>query len=155
LQRACLRGEVLFDIDRQLYRPRALFAEPIDEARIRYGSPREALAHRLLGDEAGDARQSSSSGTLSKVHQLIGEGTEISGEIDDQAQQRRYAPRFTLDLEGQVKEAWCNCRTYERSGLREGPCEHMMALYIFYQRKLVRDEELRKTPEGRKLVHAE
>jgi hypothetical protein len=31
----------------------------------------------------------------------------------------------------------------------------MMALYVFYRRKLARDEELRKTPDGRKLVHAE
>ena len=56
LQRACLEGRVLYDIDRAVYRPRLLLAEPIDESRIRYGSTREAAAHRLLGDQASPDR---------------------------------------------------------------------------------------------------
>ena len=147
LQRACLRGLVLFDVDRQVYRPRALLAEAVDEAAIRYGSPREALAHRLLGEGADVL--------VTKVHVIVGEGQEIAGEVHDRVARRSFAPRFMLDREGQVREAWCNCPVFQRSAMREGPCEHMIALFVQHRRKLEEAERLRTTPEGRKLVRAE
>lgn len=151
LQRACLQGRVLYDLDRQTYRPRALLAEPVDEKAIRYGSPREALAHRLLGDgEAG-----SGDVKLTKLHVVHGEGTEIWGEVNDKVARRGFAPRFTIDTEGQVRDAWCNCPTYMRSGMREGPCEHMLALRVWHARRVAETERLRQTPEGRKLITAE
>ena len=133
--------------------PRALLAEPVDDGAIRYGSPREALAHRLLGqglrgDGLGEVR-------VTKLHVIVGEGTEVEGEIRDKQLQRTFSPRFKLDLEGQVGEAWCNCATYLRSGLREGPCEHMIALYVHQKREAAEAERLRTTPEGRRLVRAE
>lgn len=146
-QRATLAGRALFDFDRNVYRPRKLLAEPVDPARIRYGSPREALAHRLLDGGADIA--------ITKLHTIAGEGVEISGEVTDKVARRTFAPRFTVDLEGQVREAWCNCPTYQRSAMREGPCEHMLALFVFHKRTQVEAERLRLTPEGRKLVRAE
>jgi len=145
LQRAALQGRVLFDVSRDVYRPRALLADPIDESTIRYGSPREAQAHRLLEGKVA----------VTKVHLVAGEGQEISGEVDDKSMHRSFAPRFFLDTEGQVREAWCNCPVYMRSGLREGPCEHMIALRVRFQRDQAEAERLRATPEGRKLVSAE
>jgi hypothetical protein len=145
LQRAALQGRVLFDVTRDVYRPRALLADPIDESAIRYGSAREAQAHRLLEGKV----------EVTKIHMVAGEGQEISGEIDDKAMHRSFSPRFFLDTEGQVKDAWCNCPVYMRSGLREGPCEHMIALRVRFQRDQTEAERLRATPEGRKLVHAE
>jgi hypothetical protein len=151
LQRACLDGRVLFDLDRGVFRPRLLLKEPVDPARIRYGSPREAAAHRLLGDgaeAAGDV-------AITKIHNIAGEGQEISGEVKDKVARRTFAPRFTVDVEGNVREAWCNCPTYQRSAMREGPCEHMIALYVFERREHAEAERLRLTPEGRRRVRAE
>lgn len=151
LQRACLRGQVLFDLAQKKYRPRALLAEPVDEGAIRYGSPREALAHRLLGDgSAGEGNIQ-----ITKLHEIAGEGREIHGTVEDKGARRGFTPHFTLDLESQVKDAWCNCPTYQRSRLREGPCEHMIALFVFYKRDEADRERLRQTPEGRKLIRAE
>lgn len=39
--------------------------------------------------------------------------------------------------------------------MREGPCEHMIALFVFEHRERVEAERLRLTPEGRKRVRAE
>lgn len=146
LQRASLQGRVLFDLDKGRYRPRALLAKPVDEESIRYGSVREATAHRLLED---------SEIKITKVHVIHGEGTEIHGEIQDKGARRAFAPHFTLDVEGQVRDAWCNCPVYQRSALREGPCEHMLALRVFHVRKVAETEELRTTAEGRKHITAE
>lgn len=146
LQRACLQGRVLFDLDKQKYRPRQLMADPVDEKSIRYGSPREALAHRILEEAKIE---------ITKIHVVHGEGTEIHGEIEDKGARRTFAPRFTIDIEGQVRDAWCNCPTYMRSALREGPCEHMLALRVHHVRKIAETERLRLTPEGRKHISAE
>jgi hypothetical protein len=147
LQRACLRGQVLFDRDRNLFRPRSLLEQPVEESAIRYGSSREASAHRFLAAEG--------SVKITKTHVIAGEATEISGEVNDQQARRSFAPRFTADQEGQVKDAWCNCPTYQRSAMREGPCEHMIAIFVFQKRMAAEAERLRLTPEGRKLVRAE
>ncbi|WP_437679702.1 SWIM zinc finger family protein [Sorangium sp. So ce131] len=147
LQLECLRGRVLYDVARRVYRPRELFAEPVDEREIRYSSPREAAAHRLLG-APGAVRPT-------KVHEIAGEGTEIHGEVADREAHRDFSPRFTMDLEGRVSDAWCSCPTFRRSGLREGPCEHMIALRVAYARDRAEKDALRQTAEGRSLIRAE
>lgn len=159
LKLLCLRGSALYDIARGVYRPRALLpqGQTLDVAELRYGSPREARAHRLLGDGSpgkGEVK-------LQKVHEIAGEGTlaiEIHGEVTDKEARRTYATHFTIDGiggEGRIKDAACTCPLFRRSGLREGPCEHLLALRLFYARRRAEEEALRQTPEGQKLIRAE
>ncbi|HLL00213.1 MAG TPA: SWIM zinc finger family protein [Myxococcaceae bacterium] len=151
LQLECLRGRLLYDIARGTYRPRELMATPVDEAVIRFGSEREARAHRLLGDGGPGAGEVK----VTKVHEVVGEGTRIHGEVVDREAVRSFFPVFTLDLEGRVREASCGCPHFRRSGVREGPCEHMMALRLAYARQRAEEEALRQTPEGRQQIRAE
>ncbi|MFO0613235.1 MAG: SWIM zinc finger family protein [Polyangiaceae bacterium] len=151
LQRAALQGRVLYDLATDAYRARQILAQPIDEAAIRYGSEREARAHRLLGD----GEKAEGSITIVKLHVIAGEGIEIWGEIAEPASKRTYTPRFLIDGEDQVQSAWCNCATYQRSQLREGPCEHMLALRVHHRRQAEELERQRNTPEGRRLIVAE
>lgn len=151
LQLECLRGRVLYDAARERYRPRELLAAAVDESVIRYGSEREAQAHRLLGDGGPGAGEVK----LTKVHEVVGEGTWLHGEVVDREAQRSFAPSFLLDLEGRVKEASCGCPPFKRSGLREGPCEHLLALRLVYGRRRAEEEALRQTAEGRALIRAE
>jgi hypothetical protein len=151
LQLECLRGRILYDIARGTYRPRELMPTPVDEAVIRFGSEREARAHRLLGDGGPGAGEVK----LTKVHEVVGEGTRIHGEVVDREAVRSFFPSFLMDLEGRVREASCGCPHFRRSGVREGPCEHMIALRLAYARRRAEEEALRNTPEGRKLIRAE
>ncbi|QSQ11839.1 SWIM zinc finger family protein [Myxococcus landrumensis] len=151
LQLECLRGRVLFDLSKGQYRPRDLMATPVDESVIRFGNEREARAHRLLGDGSAGAGEVK----LTKVHDVVGEGTRIHGEVVDREAVRSFFPSFLLDLEGRVKEATCGCPHFRRSGMREGPCEHQFALRLAYSRRRTEEEALRRTPEGRKLIRAE
>jgi hypothetical protein len=147
LQLECLRGRVLFDIASGKYRPRELLSTPVDEAVIRYGNEREASAHRLL-EGAGEVK-------LTKVHEVVGEGTRIHGEVVDREAVRSFFPSFLMDLEGRVREASCGCSHFRRSGVREGPCEHMLALRLAWSRRRAEEEALRQSAEGRKLIRAE
>jgi len=155
LQLECLRGRVIFDVAREVYRPRELFAEAVDEQRIRFGSPREAKAHRLLGAPGTRGTPGTGEVKITKIHEIAGEGVEIHGEVSDLEARREFPPRFTMDLEGRVSDASCTCATFRRSGLREGPCEHMIALRITYARKRAEEDALRQTAEGRQLIRAE
>jgi hypothetical protein len=147
LQRACLRGEVVFDVASSAFRRRALFAQPVDDEVTRAATPREARALRLL--------ESKGAISITKEHTIAGQGFEVRGEATDAEARRTYAPRFTLDLEGRVTDAWCNCPTFARSGLREGPCEHMLALRTAHARERAAAEAMRDTPEGRARIRAE
>jgi hypothetical protein len=151
LQLECLKGRVLFDLVKGEYRPRQLLDVPIDVSLIRYGGEREQLAHRLLGEAGAESKNI----RLTKVHDLGSEGTELTGEVQDVEARRSFSPSFTLDSEGRVRGAGCTCLHFKRSGTREGPCEHLLALRIFHQRRQLHDEALRNTPEGRALIRAE
>jgi predicted DNA-binding WGR domain protein len=151
LQYESIKGRVLYDLARGEYRPRLLLAEPIDVASIRFGGERESLAHRLLGDEA----KPSGHVRITKLHDLGDESVEISGEVEDTLARRTFAPRFVLDGEGRVRGASCSCLHFKRSGMREGPCEHLLALRIHHQRQQLLDEAARNTAEGRALIRAE
>lgn len=151
MQLLCLRGQALYDLGRGVYRPRDLLGQPVDEALIRYGNVREEQAHRLLGDgkaAAGEVK-------LTKIHEIVGEGLEIQGEITDREARRSYHVGFTLDTEGRARDASCGCPTFRRSGMREGPCEHLLALRLAYGRQRAAEEARRQTPEGRRLIRAE
>ncbi len=151
LQLECLRGRVLYDIAQGTYRPRELLSTPVDEALLRYGNEREARAHRLLGDGTAGAGEVK----LTKVHEVVGEGIRLSGEVVDREALRSFFPGFLLDLEGRVREASCGCPHYRRSGLREGPCEHMIALRLVYARQRAQEEAQRQTAKGRAAIRAE
>lgn len=147
LQRGCLRGEVVLDVAHDVFRRRSLFATPIEDEVTRAATPREVRALRFL--------ETKGAVMITKEHTIAGQGLEICGELKDIEARRSYAPRFTLDLEGRVTEASCNCITFVRSALREGPCEHMLALRTAYARERAAAEALRSTPEGRVKIRAE
>jgi hypothetical protein len=130
----------------QLY-ARAVLPTPPPAERLRYSGPREAAAHRLLG-EAGAV-------TLTKVHDLGADGREIEGQVVDGKAHRTFYPSFTIDREGRTSAASCTCSTFRRAGIKEGPCEHMMALRVQLARESARLEAARDTPEGRALITAE
>jgi hypothetical protein len=142
-----LRGEVVFDVASGAFRRRALFAAPVDDEATRAATPREARALRLL--------ETKGAVVITKEHTIAGQGFEVRGETTDAEARRAYTPRFTLDLEGRVTEAWCNCPTFARSALREGPCEHMLALRTAHARERAAAEAMRDTPEGRAKIRAE
>lgn len=126
---------------------RPLTGAPIPAGALRFRDPREAAAHRLLA-EAGAV-------TVTKVHDQGDEGRAIEGQVVDARAHRTFYPAFTLDRESRTAAASCTCSAFRRAGIKEGPCEHMIALRVLYARELARLEAARETPEGRALITAE
>jgi hypothetical protein len=151
IRRAVLRllqeGAAVHDLAGGVVRRRSLAGRPLDLERVRYGSPAEEHAHRLLAVP--------NAVRLVRVHDLGADGTAIDGELDDQRAHRSYKTSFTIDRESRAAKASCTCPLFRRSGLREGPCEHMIALRLKHARERAALEEARGTEEGRKLIRAE
>lgn len=126
---------------------RALVANPPPASALKFRDAREAAAHRLLG-EAGAV-------TLTKVHDLGAEGRTIEGQVVDAKAHRTFHPSFTIDREARTTAASCTCSVFRRSGIKEGPCEHMISLRVAYAREQARLEAARQTAEGRALITAE
>jgi hypothetical protein len=126
---------------------RPLLATPLPAEALRYRDEREARAHRFLATPGQVV--------LTKVHDGGAEGTTIEGSIDDEASHRRFFAAFTIDREGRTAAATCTCPAFRRAGIKEGPCEHMIAVRVLYAREQARLEAARGTPEGRALIRAE
>jgi len=126
---------------------RPLTKAPVPASALTYRDAREAAAHRLLGEPGAV--------TLTKVHDQGHEGRSIEGQVVDARAHRTFHPSFTLDQEGRTSAASCTCSAVRRAGIKEGPCEHMIALRVRYAREQARLEAARGTPEGRALITAE
>jgi hypothetical protein len=135
------------DLARGVIFARPLLATALPDDALRFRDAREEQAHRLLA-EPGQVQ-------LTKVHDLGADGRAIEGQITDAAAHRSFHPSFTLDREGRTSAAQCTCPAFRRAGIKEGPCEHMIAIRVLYAREQARLEEARETPEGRALIRAE
>ena len=129
-----------------------LFARPLTKVAVpasalRFRDAREAAAHRLLSEPGAV--------TLTKVHDQGHEGRSIEGQVVDARAHRTFHPSFTIDQENRTSAASCTCSAVRRAGIKEGPCEHMIALRVRYAREQARLEAARGTPEGRALITAE
>jgi hypothetical protein len=140
-------GEALFDLHQDAFRARDLLAKPLDPEKLRFKDPTHEKAHRLLEDPKQVE--------ITKVHERGAEGVSIEGRIEDKAAHRSMKTSFLVDREGRTTDATCTCARFRRSGLREGPCEHMLALKIAHTREERRREQDRGTAEGRQRIRAE
>jgi hypothetical protein len=125
---------------------RPLVATPPPPDALRFSGPREAAAHRIVGD-AGAV-------TIVKSFDQP-EGRTIEGQVVDGKAHRTFAPVFTIDRDGRTVNASCTCTAFRRSGMKEGPCEHMIALRLVDAREQARREAERAGPEGRDQITAE
>jgi len=126
---------------------RPLTAQPIAPAALAFRDAREAAAHRLLAEPGAV--------TLTKVADEGSEGRAIEGQVVDAKAHRTFYPSFTIDAESRTSAATCTCSAFRRAGVKEGPCEHMIALRVQYAREQARLEAERATPEGRARITAE
>jgi hypothetical protein len=137
---------VAHDLATGTFYARPLLAQPIDRGVLQFRDAREAAAHRLLGEPAAV--------TIAKLHEQP-EGRIVEGQVVDAKAHRTFFPSFTIDREGRTSSATCTCSVFRRSGIKEGPCEHMIALRVQLAREQARLEADRLTPEGRARITAE
>jgi hypothetical protein len=117
-------GRVIFDLNKQLYRVRELSREPLPLEQLRFANPREADATRFIEANAVTLteRRLDTAGLL-----------HLSGRV--RVNDKVINPRLTLNRDEQLASAECACNWYQQNKLRQGPCEHVLALRMQYARE--------------------
>lgn len=109
-------GQVLYDLDQNVYRIRDLYREPIPMEQLRFTNEREEKAFNFV------------KANLVKVTDYAAneKGSQMSGSVMDNG--KEYQVELTIDPDLRMTKAQCNCYFYYQNRLRKGPCEHMLAL---------------------------
>jgi DNA-binding MarR family transcriptional regulator len=117
LQKLCKQGKVMYDQERQIYRWRDLF--PTLDFYQENDSSREITKGLKLLDNENIELQSD---------EIIGEIRFLAGSSGDNGQ--IFLPKLEVDLDGRPSFAQCTCPFFNYNRLREGPCQHMIALIL-------------------------
>jgi predicted DNA-binding WGR domain protein len=136
LQVGCQRGQLMFDVAREAYRFRPLTGAPLDPGRFEFRNDRERRAHDLCAEKGAVKIV-----TENRIHDV---GLELTGKVAVAAEKREYRPELLLDDDGRVKKAECTCAFFRKHQLKEGPCEHLVALRLAE----AREEALRRAQRG-------
>ncbi|MEM9928900.1 MAG: SWIM zinc finger family protein, partial [Bacteroidota bacterium] len=109
-------GNVIYDLNKGVYRARELSKEGIPLEAFRHGSEVEQEAFVL--ELGGNVRLTSRA--------QLDHGETVAGQVTDQGQDHQVLLRINEDK--QLTDANCTCAKYKADGLRLGPCRHMLAL---------------------------
>jgi hypothetical protein len=117
-------GRVVFDLTKGVYRLRELAREPLPLTELRFASPLEEQAAKLLAVQA-----------LSKVSAEALDGGGLLQRADVRDGDHRYQVSLRLDADQRIADGSCQCNHYTQNRLRAGPCSHMLALRMSLTRE--------------------
>jgi hypothetical protein len=117
------QGLVLYDLTQNLYRIRALTQTPLPISKLRFSNGREAQAQTFITQNKVSLETPE---TVEKNTHLRGLVTE--GSVD-------YHPELSIDHDYRIHSAICQCHFYHQNKMRQGPCEHMIALRLSFNSK--------------------
>jgi len=117
-------GSAMWDMNKGVYRARELSREPLPLNALRFNNEREQKAMVLLGENnvAVEAR-------------LTGQArvTQLTGALRDGRRQEKAS--LKIDGDERVLDATCTCNWHQQNQLRQGPCEHILAVRLQYNRE--------------------
>lgn len=112
-------GRAMFDLNKGIYRHRELSRDPLPVDALRFASPREESASRLVAARAV---------TVSERTVDAAASVTLLGAVRDG--ERRYDVTLTVDGDERILRAACTCDWHVRNKLYKGPCEHILALRL-------------------------
>ena len=129
-------GRAIFDLDKKVYRVRELSREPLPMDKLRWANEREQAANEMV-----DERRV----TILEKDAVPG-GTRIAGSISSRTQ--NFRPTLVIDPDERMTDAHCSCNWHLMNKLFKGPCEHLLALRIAFNRGLTAPvAEVKKQPQ--------
>lgn len=106
-------GQLICDLETQCYRWRQIMPQALGEADLGPENPELVAARQLL--KTGRVKIESAPPAGTELRLVIGKVDTTPVEL-------------LLDADGLIKRAKCNCSQFIRSGLRQGPCRHLLAV---------------------------
>jgi len=141
VQAGCRQGTLLYDLAEEVYRWRPVTRTRLPLDRLEYRHARERVGYDLVS-RRGAVK-------ITSKNPLPGRGLELTGDVNVSEDKRNYRPQLLLDPEGRVNKADCTCHFFRQHGLKEGPCEHLLALLVRHHRD---EAELRDSGQARQTL---
>jgi len=110
-------GRVVYDLVNEVYRLRELARDPLPLDTLRFASPEEEEARKLVA-----------------LHAMSNHAVEALGDgsirLRAQAKQgdRQYQVMLRLDADERIVDGACQCNFFTYNRMHKGPCAHMLAL---------------------------
>lgn len=113
LRQLAQSGQVIFDIAQQRFRFRQIMSEALGESQLGPEDPEVAAARKLIAEKRYELVDRQDGPNRTRV--IIGKVEAKPVEI-------------LIDPDDRIKRGKCLCGHYQKYGLRNGPCRHMIAL---------------------------
>lgn len=117
-------GRAMYDVNKKVYRIRELSREPIDGSKLRFANEREEAARIFVDTDAVKANS---------AVEVENGFLRVQGATKDKG--KNYNSEIVLTKDDAVASAKCECNFYQQNKLFKGPCEHIVALNIYYREK--------------------
>ncbi|MCC8155554.1 MAG: SWIM zinc finger domain-containing protein [Tannerellaceae bacterium] len=116
-------GKVIYDLEKGVYRIRELSREPLDMQMLRFSSEVEGQANELITQDKVQIRKEIKN---DKLH-LTGKVTTSYGSS--------VMTLAIIDADHRLVKASCECSSFRTNQLRKGPCEHILATRMCYEKQ--------------------
>lgn len=113
-------GKVIYDLKNNVYRIRELKREGIDIETLRFSSEIDKEAYRLV--ENGEVTELD--------HRTDGDKTIVTALVSNQ-----FRTKVIINNDLQIIDASCTCSYYYNNKLTKGPCEHILAARLAFDKK--------------------
>ncbi|MBO0593535.1 SWIM zinc finger family protein [Cellulophaga sp. E16_2] len=113
-------GKVIYDLKNEVYRVRELKREGIDLEELRFSNATDKEAYGLM--ENGEVRNLKSEVQSDKI--------EITAVVLN-----RFNTTVVINKDLQITDGKCNCNYYYTNKMTKGPCEHILATRISFDKK--------------------
>lgn len=118
-------GRAIYDMNKGVYRARELSRDPLPMEKLRFANEREAEAMRFLDGQLITFNEQ-------RKHLEKG-GLYIAGSVSEGKHHTNTS--LTLDGDGRMIDAKCDCYFFKTNQLYKGPCEHILALRMAEQKR--------------------
>ncbi|MFN8672076.1 MAG: SWIM zinc finger family protein [Candidatus Sericytochromatia bacterium] len=116
-------GRTIFDLNKNVYRIRELTKDPLPMGKLRFANEREEKASKFISEK---------SVSLSNIEENNNKSLKLDGLVIDK--DKSFYPSIEIDSDQKLSFAKCDCNWYNHNKLYKGPCEHMLAIRMFYNK---------------------
>lgn len=118
LQTFTQAGKVVYDLKNEVYRIRELKKDGINIEELRFSSEIDKEAYRLM-----------ESGEVSHLNIDGGSKIKITAVVES-----RYETKVIINNDLQIEDATCTCSYYYENKMKKGPCAHILATRITFDK---------------------
>lgn len=113
-------GKVIYDLKNNVYRIRELKREGIDIESLRFSSETDREAYELM-----------EKGAVKRIRSIAkGENVIVEGRVEN-----KYEAKVAINKDLQVVDGRCTCAFYYKNKMTKGPCAHILAVRIAFDKK--------------------